>query len=100
LVCVGVEDSWASEEDEHDDDQDEDRDPDQHPRAKTALTGSARRAWIDVDLTHLVAPPAAFCSLLAVQTPCRRGARDGKGSAVLPLSVGSLSSADRGCISR
>jgi len=37
LVCVGVEDSWAGEEDEHDDDKDEDRNPDQDSRLKTAL---------------------------------------------------------------
>jgi hypothetical protein len=37
LVCVGVEDSWAGEKDEHD--EDEDRNPDQDPIPKPLSFG-------------------------------------------------------------
>src|SRR2546427_7156848 len=81
LVCVGVEDSWAGEEDEHDNDEDEDRDPDQDPSPKTALTRSARRAWIDIDLTHLLCAPRGVLQFArranTVPTRCA-------GQAVLP----------------
>jgi len=39
LVCVGVEDSWAGEKDEHDDDEGEDRNPDQDPIPKPLSLG-------------------------------------------------------------